>query len=902
MSGFVLRLRLLGTLALEDADGRTVLAHSKPGLLLAVLAATDGQRAPRGYLADLIWPGKSRARARASLRQAIHHLAKLSPELPLDADKQDVWFDASRITVDLWDFDTAMEERRLEDALAVYGGPFLGSGAPSVGRELHHWIEAHNDRIAIAVQVAYPTLVESLLGEGRDAAAVECAQAYARLNPLNEQAQMTLVKTLLSTGDSLRGLQVYHAFRGQLGEEEGDEPSEEFQALIREIPHGVVGRPATVAVPPSVGLANGGRASSVGVDRNRPSFRSIVASRRGLVSAGVIALGMAGVAFATLGPWSGRTLSDRVLLTGVMWQDGSPGAVDLRITRRGIEWVTRVKGINNAVRSPDGARFATTVRGPLGIDITIVNDDGSREPAVSAKADEQPASWSPDGRFLLFTFGRLAEDGSYETGVGIWDSETGTRSIIDGLVLPRVPQRPDWSPEGSRIAVITPGPDGSEMLTIVTPAGVIVSSETLGEGRHRDPVWSPDGEWIAYLNLRDGLRSIWVIRSDGTDRRVVVAAMPQPRSGPAWITSGHLAYLEALGDEPRLMITTLEPLSTTYGYAAPHLGFGSLRGVPPPMSMDIEVVDRHLRRTAQTIFRGPVPTWVDSIALTTLDGPMSPGQWIHVRAVTLDEDGSAVSALAPVEWTVSDTSLVWSDGRGLFRLVGEGRATITASLGGWRTSEIEVHSSASPPRDRRRWLVEDWKEGLDESKWGAFGEPLPIVRRTGGPDGSGVFLNNGDENYTSGVVSRRKFPTAGGISVEAWGRAPFSGREFEAWIMAFIRTSPLDDPSAVWDRKNSDAGTASIGLFGADQAMTVGPTPLQPPMPAHTDVWRLYTLQIAPSGLVTVLIDGAVYFRWWSTDPPQAGDSVHVALFGRSLDAEILHGPVTVYEGLRYER
>lgn len=78
----MLRLRLLGTLALEDADGRTVFVNSKPGLLLAVLAATNGQRAPRGHLADLIWSGKDRERARASLRQAIHHLARLSLDFP----------------------------------------------------------------------------------------------------------------------------------------------------------------------------------------------------------------------------------------------------------------------------------------------------------------------------------------------------------------------------------------------------------------------------------------------------------------------------------------------------------------------------------------------------------------------------------------------------------------------------------------------------------------------------------------------------------------------------------------------------------------------------------------------------------------------------------------------------
>ena len=121
-------------------------------------------------------------------------------------------------------------------------------------------------------------------------------------------------------------------------------------------------------------------------------------------------------------------------------------------------------------------------------------------------------------------------------------------------------------------------------------------------------------------------------------------------------------------------------------------------------------------------------------------------------------------------------------------------------------------------------------------------------------------------------------------------------------MVAFSRTSPLDDASADWDHETPVWGPASIGLNGTEEAMSVGSALVIPPMPTHTYEWRLYTLQLAPSGLVTILIDGEVYFRWRLTDPPQAGDSVHVALFGASLDAEILHGPVTVYEGLRYER
>jgi TolB protein len=33
------------------------------------------------------------------------------------------------------------------------------------------------------------------------------------------------------------------------------------------------------------------------------------------------------------------------------------------------------------------------------------------------------------------------------------------------------------------------------------------------------PAWSPDGQWLAFVSDRGGLRAIWVMRPDGSDQQ-----------------------------------------------------------------------------------------------------------------------------------------------------------------------------------------------------------------------------------------------------------------------------------------------------------------------------------------------------------------------------------------------
>jgi Tol biopolymer transport system component len=41
---------------------------------------------------------------------------------------------------------------------------------------------------------------------------------------------------------------------------------------------------------------------------------------------------------------------------------------------------------------------------------------------------------------------------------------------------------------------------------------------TTNTGPHTNPVWSPDGQWIAYLSKANGSDwQVWVMRADGTE-------------------------------------------------------------------------------------------------------------------------------------------------------------------------------------------------------------------------------------------------------------------------------------------------------------------------------------------------------------------------------------------------
>jgi Tol biopolymer transport system component len=134
--------------------------------------------------------------------------------------------------------------------------------------------------------------------------------------------------------------------------------------------------------------------------------------------------------------------------------------------------------------------------------------------------------------------GRVAEKKTYLLS----RDGTSQRLLAEGV-------RPDWSPDGSAIAYVTPvaghrtlrliDPDGSNDRQLTAPA----TNET-----DADPAWSPDGSTVAFVRYGlapdSSVTSVhaYVIDRDGTNERQV-AVLPVGSFHPTWSADGlHLAY------------------------------------------------------------------------------------------------------------------------------------------------------------------------------------------------------------------------------------------------------------------------------------------------------------------------------------------------------------------------
>src|SRR5207247_1498309 len=98
----------------------------------------------------------------------------------------------------------------------------------------------------------------------------------------------------------------------------------------------------------------------------------------------------------------------------------------------------------------------------------------------------------------------------------------------------------DLSPSAKRAAIEARG----ELFTVPAEKGDVRNLTRTPAVRERDPAWSPDGKWIAYLSDASGEYDIHVAGSDGrTPDRAVTKGGDTFRFAPLWSPdSKKLAY------------------------------------------------------------------------------------------------------------------------------------------------------------------------------------------------------------------------------------------------------------------------------------------------------------------------------------------------------------------------
>jgi len=101
------------------------------------------------------------------------------------------------------------------------------------------------------------------------------------------------------------------------------------------------------------------------------------------------------------------------------------------------------------------------------------------------------------------------------------------------------------APDGNRLAYISDTADGANLHVLDRARNVSLDLNT-GGFRNMQPIWSPDGLYIAFRsNREDGVENIYRIRADGSDerpKRLVPSNKNQQMQ--SWSSQGHIAYLE----------------------------------------------------------------------------------------------------------------------------------------------------------------------------------------------------------------------------------------------------------------------------------------------------------------------------------------------------------------------
>ncbi len=356
--------------------------------------------------------------------------------------------------------------------------------------------------------------------------------------------------------------------------------------------------------------------------------------------------------------------------------------------------------------------------------------EDSREAQLARETAQQyerfTPQWTPDGEYIaLSPSAIIRSDGS-----GEWLRHTD-----------RVGGAPDISPDGSRIVYNAPSEEGT--------AYNIVTSALDGSDRRMltdysrsvtvSPVWSPDGDHIAFRNVWGG--RIYTMSSDGSELREVTGEIPPGsslRSHPVWSPDGENLAFFAVEDVPASE-EGVRPSTRAVLYSVRADGT-----VPRRL-----FVGDSINSTSTVSWRTSGPAW-------SPDGKtLAFSYYVHDRAepkrsssslYTVRDDGSDLIEIAQYAFGI----LEWSpDGT---RFLGTGAAVYVFNSDGSDLREIgidgyyNVYASWSPDGSR---IASRITYGSYDSRR----KPDDIVLYTMAPDGTDirVLVMGGEDNRLQAV-------------------------------------------------------------------------------------------------------------------------------------------------------
>lgn len=357
---------------------------------------------------------------------------------------------------------------------------------------------------------------------------------------------------------------------------------------------------AATAPPAKLTLEDLANASGISSFALSPDGRHIALAREGQIELVPSEGGWPVVLTTTPGgkseiKWSpdGRFLA--YVSQGAIWSVSIDGGQPHKLTegRRG-SGDPRTAADGNPEWSPDEKwiLFDTGRRGNA--DLAVVSADGSSTSLLTnSPADEANAVWSPDGTRIAYTE-RSPDYFSGRLVVADFDSASGRfKGKPKVLYTAKADRgggwsirRPEWSRDGKLLAIVLQD-TGWNKIYLIPAAGGEPHAVTTGESEDGDPVFSPDGRYLAFTSNRDKSeeRHIWIASADGSHPHELSPVSSGIEGDPVWAPDGKqvyflhnssfdpssLAVASASGGPARILLQTQPVSFANTGLAAPEV-------------------------------------------------------------------------------------------------------------------------------------------------------------------------------------------------------------------------------------------------------------------------------------------------------------------------------------------
>jgi Tol biopolymer transport system component len=473
------------------------------------------------------------------------------------------------------------------------------------------------------------------------------------------------------------------------------------------------------------------------------------------------------------------------------------------ITTSNVRAVTSEPGMEwQPALSPDGSQVAFVANrdGRQAVVIrstrTTVRGGEVRPTQGAHAAQEWIPAWSPDGETVHFYACARGYTGC------TWMQTGRFGGLIIATDLPRTEVWPSWSPDGSRVALLTGGINvnwgftrGDSILTysITDSTTTLIAVPEVTSGLNTSPAWSPDGRWIAYVAGSASFfdpdwltsSSIWMVDADGGEP-VRVTGYEFYDISPVWLDADHLLFVSDRDGRREVYVIEVTP-------RGPRGPPRKVAGLADAHTISYSIAGRKLAfaraTTRQNVWSYPIRPGTVSIA----DGHPVTAENAIIEAHDLSPDGSWIvyssdlghpgnsdlyrkpldggSPTLLAESPRGETDPGWSpDGTEIaFAAVGDPMRMMVVSADGgtpvqvasapqtwlpvWSPSGLELAFLSSQSGQFETWVVpreaigRPWGEAMQLTDFGCWLSDWA-------PDGGGVLCSVGGGSGETVLVSR----------------------------------------------------------------------------------------------------------------------------------------------------